>query len=211
MIKKAVFIVLAGALLITSACSGENGGKFEKEVAIFETSNKDTEYQNEMIDNETTALDIITLPTLGGISLGDSPQKVIDVLGNNYSESAEPDIAGLMDEDLIIWSYESGISVYIGKTSEKVLRIISTSANTKTDLGIKVGDEYKTVYETYKPVSEEAVSRHSDEILEGWFLVEDEAVVIFDFDESDNAVVNRNVKPDSKVEKIILAYWKHLD
>lgn len=213
MIKKAIFVVLTGALLITTSCSGENGREYEKESANFETSSIETEYQDKTINDETPAQDneISPTPTLGGISLGDSPDKVIDVLGSDYSESTEPDIAGLIGEDLIVWSYENGVDVYIGKTSEKVVRIASTSPDLKTDLGVKVGDDSKTVLETYKPAYEEAVSRHRDEVLEGWFLKGEEAVIIFDFDKSDDSVVNTNVTSESKVEKVILAYWKHFN
>ena len=76
---------------------------------------------------------------------------------------------------------------------------------------VKVGDDSKTVLETYKPAYEEAVSRHRDEVLEGWFLKGEEAVIIFDFDKSDDSVVNTNVTSESKVEKVILAYWKHFN
>lgn len=216
MIKKAILIAVTGALFITSGCAGENSKGYEKEVTNKEVTNSevlntDIEYQNETITYETSTQDITISPTLGGISLGDSPQSVIDALGNNYSESTEPDIAGLIGEDLIVWSYDNGIVVYIGKTSEKVQRIETTNPDLKTDLGIKVGDDKETVYEVYKPNFEEAVSRQNNEALEGWFLTEDESVIIFDFDKSDNAVVNKNVTSDSKVEKIILAYWKHFN
>ncbi len=149
--------------------------------------------------------------SLGGISLGDTPQAVINILGKNYTESTEPDIAGYVGEDMTVWSYESGITVIFGKTSGKVLKVTTANPDFKTDLGIKVGDDAKTVYETYKSLSEEAESRHSNEILEGWFLMKDGAVMIFDFDKSDGAMVNSNVTPDSKVEEIILAYWNHFD
>jgi len=199
MIKKAILIVflivLTGALIITSGCSEDIDG----------------EAKNEMINAETSNQDIMTPSSLGGISLGDSLQTVVDVLGNNYTESTESDNAEYIGEDMTVWSYESGIVVSFGKTSGKVLRITSTSTDLKTNLGIKVGDAAKTVFETYKPLYEEAVSRHSDEMLTGWFLMEDGAVMIFDFDKSDGAVVNSNVTPDSSVEKIILAYWKHFD
>lgn len=150
-------------------------------------------------------------PSLEGISLGDSSQSVISILGSNCIKTDEPDSAGYIGEDTTVWRYESGISVTIGKTSDKVLRIASVSPDFKTDLGIKVSEDINTVYEAYKPLYEEAVSRHSDEVLEGWFLVGNEAVIIFDFNKSDNAVVNSNITPDSKVEEIIVAYWKHFD
>ena len=88
MIKKAILIVLTGTLLITASCTGENKEEYKKEVNNFETSSIQTEYQIKKVSDETPSQDSKTSPTatLGGITLGDSPEKVIDVLGNNYSE-----------------------------------------------------------------------------------------------------------------------------
>ena len=211
MIKKAILFVIIGALFIISGFALEKVKGDEKETTDFDASSTNEEYGKEVVNHEASAQDVKDSPTLGGISLGDSPQSVIDALGNNYSESTEPDVAGLIGEDLTVWTYENGIVVYIGKTSGKVQRIETTNPDFKTDLGIKVGDDKETVDETYRPNFEGAVSRHNDEVLEGRFHIGDGSVIIFDFDKSDNALVNENVTPDSKVERIILAYWKHLN
>lgn len=148
---------------------------------------------------------------LGGISLGDSPERVIEVLGSNYTESVEPDTAGFIGEDMTVWSYENDTVVYIGQTSGKVLKVTTASPDLKTSLSIKVGDNAETVFKAYRLLYEEAVSRHRDEVLEGWFLMEDGIVMIFDFDKSDGVMVNSDVTSDFAVEEIILAYWKHFD
>ena len=92
-----------------------------------------------------------------------------------------------------------------------MLRIASTSPDLQTDLGIKAGDDAKTVFDAYKPLFEEAISRHSNEVLDGWYIMDDGTVMIFDFDKSDDTLVNSNIMPDSNVEEIILAYWSHFD
>ncbi|HHY78421.1 MAG TPA: hypothetical protein GX498_07970 [Clostridiales bacterium] len=78
-------------------------------------------------------------------------------------------------------------------------------------MGIKVGDDAKTALKAYSTKYKRVISRHTNEELEGWFHVGDEAIIIFDFDKSDNTVVNSTVTPDSDVEEIILAYWKHFN
>lgn len=150
-------------------------------------------------------------PSLGGISLGDSSQSVISILGSNCTKTDEPDSAGYIGEDMTVWRYESGISVTIGKTSGKVLKISSVSPDFQTELGVKAGDDLNTVYESYGPLYKEAVSRHGDEVLRGWFHTGEEAVIIFDFDKSDNTLINSSITPESEVEEIIIAYWKHFD
>jgi hypothetical protein len=209
--KRIIMILLIGILFITPGCLINAGEGTENKATDSDTSAVNTETTNEAIDSDISGLQIITVSSLGGISLGDSPERVVAVLGSNYTESTEPDVAGFIGEDMAVWSYESGIVVYIGQSSGKVLKIKSTSPDLQTDLGIRGGDNAETVFEAYRPLYKEAVSRHWDEVLEGWFHMEDGAVMIFDFDKSDSVLVNRDVTRDSLVEEIILAYWAHFD
>ncbi|NLU53291.1 MAG: hypothetical protein GXX10_10585 [Clostridiaceae bacterium] len=133
------------------------------------------------------------------------------MLGKNYSETTETDDTGSFGEDIIVRNYNNGIAVSIGKTSGKVVRISASSSDFKTESGIKVGDTFKTVSETFKSKYKEAVSRQTNKTLEGWFLMEDGTVMIFDFKKEDGSMVNENIKDDSKVEEIILSYWKYFD
>lgn len=213
MIKKTILIVLTGILIMTSGCSGDinEGDKREAINSVAENISEEDKNEVDDAESETSNQNLVTAPSLGGISPGDTSEKVIEILGDNYSESTETDILGAYGEDIIIWNYNNGIAVSIGKTSGKVLKIASASPDFQTDLGIKVGDDAESVFETYKPVFEEPVSRHSNETLEGWFLMEDGSVMIFDFDKSDNTMVNSNITPDSSVEEIILTKWKYIN
>jgi len=210
MMKKSVLIFLLAVLLIISGCAGQPDGKDKSPVTspgATDTPAETATPSPETGDEDTAA------PSLGGISLGDSIDKVTDVLGDDYEETEESDSAGIMGEDVSVLTYESGIVVTVGKTSKKVLRISTTSEDFKTDEGIKVGDTAKAVSEAYASGYEKAVSRQTEEVLEGWYLIGDgeEAVIIFDFDKTDDTMVNENVTPDTKVEEITLAYWKHFD
>ena len=92
-----------------------------------------------------------------------------------------------------------------------MLRVVATSPDYKTDLGVKVGDDAETALKTYRDKFEEAKSRQNNETLAGWFLTENGTVVILDFDKSDDSSVNADVKPDSKVEEITLSKWEYYD
>ena len=162
------------------------------------------------VDSEDLDQNNKAIPSLGEISLGDSHVTVVEVLGSGFTETTETDYTGTYGEDLTVLNYESGIVVNIGKTSGKVVKVISTSPAFQTDLEIKVGDDAKTAFETYEPLFEQAVSRHRDEALTGWFIIEN-VIVIFDFDKSDNELTNKEISPDPRVEQIVLAYWEHFD
>lgn len=220
--------VLAGMLLMLSGCTPDMTGddKPGKEttenktgdVIDDENGNSDKDRQNGQDADEedgdapeTPGQDQDTAPSLGGVSLGDSSDDVAKALGNDYEESTESDASGIIGEDLVIRNYKNGIVVYLGKTSGKVLRVDAESKDFKTDLGIRVGDDAKTVFDAYKSRFETAVSRHSDEKLEGWYLPGDGSVIIFDFDKSDGTLINGDVKSELKVERIVLAYWQHFN
>jgi|GEM_PF-5644359 len=149
-------------------------------------------------------------PSLGGITLGDTFDKVTSLLGDQYKESKETDELGVYGEDIIILSYDNGITVRLGKTTGKVISVISSSSNFQTDLGIKVGDNKETLYDKYSQF-EEAFSRHSEVTLKGWFLVNEETVIIFHFDDSDYNFETGEIHPGAKVVEIELAFWKHFD
>ncbi|HHW49625.1 MAG TPA: hypothetical protein GXX14_13565 [Clostridiaceae bacterium] len=211
-IKNAILIVLIGMLVITSSCSMNIDEEYVHQSNDSVTSNmKEEQNEENTVQSEDSIQDIAAAPSLGGISLGDTSEDVVANLGDSYSESTESDVSGFIGEDLAIWNYDNGITVSIGKTSGKVLRIVSSSPDFKTDLGIKVGDVADTVFKTYKPMFKEAVSRHSDETLVGWFIMKDGAVIIFDFDKSDDTLINSDITSDSEVEEIILSYWKYFD
>ncbi|HHW31273.1 MAG TPA: hypothetical protein GXX20_06315 [Clostridiaceae bacterium] len=214
MIKKTILIVLTVSLLILYGCSKyvdeKNRIEYNKN-KISENQNEIEKDKNEINSSDASNQETANVSSLGGISLGYSPEMVVNILGDNYIESTEPDYFGIMGEDITVWSYDNGIVIRIGETTGKVLSVTSKNPDFQTDMGIKVGDDAETVFNAYKPKFEEAKSRHSDEILEGWYLVGDGTVMIFDFDKSDNAVINSNIASDSKVEEIILAYWKHFD
>jgi len=80
-----------------------------------------------------------------------------------------------------------------------------------TLLGIKAGDTGKAAFEKYQQEYEQVKSRHSEEALTGWFHIGDEQIIIFDFDKDDNSLANQTAAPDSTVQAIVLAYWKHFD
>lgn len=207
MIKKTVIIILAVMLLMTSGCTGANNkGK------INDKDGKDIiEATKTPGQKDKPGQNVESNPTLGGISLGDTSEKVKSALGDKYSETEESDALGAFGEDITVWNYNDGISVSIGKTSGKVLRVVATSPDYKTDLGVKVGDDAETALKTYRDKFEEAKSRQNNETLAGWFLTENGTVVILDFDKSDDSSVNADVKPDSKVEEITLSKWEYYD
>lgn len=210
--KKILIPIVVVALLLCLASQLFKYSDSKESTNPIDTNDKGVSAPADSISTEApNQNNFVTGLGLGGISLGDSPQKVISVPGNDYTESIEIDNGGIIGEDIVIWSYEKGIVVSFGKTSGKVIRVVSASPNFQTDLGIKVGDNAKTAFEVYKPKFKEAISRHSNEVLEGWFHAGDEAVMIFDFDKSDRVVTNSAITEDSDIEEIILAYWKHFN
>lgn len=200
MIKKVLLICTIGMLFLAPGCSSNS------------TQNGIDVQNNSIVENnETPAPDTQNAASLGGIRLGDSAEAVVKILGSDYVESIEADELGSIGEDMAVWSFDSGITVFLGSESNKVLRIVSHSSDFQTYLGIKVGDTGKAAFEKYQREYEQVKSRHSEEVLTGWFHIGDEQIIIFDFDKDDNSLANQTAAPDSTVQAIVLAYWKHFD
>lgn len=148
---------------------------------------------------------------LGGIALGDSKEKVIQTLGSAYQEQAAEADLTLNGEPFAIMTYANGTVVVVSAKSNRVMEIETTSPATSTNLGFKVGDKAADVLAAYRAKYQEPVSRHDDSKLTGWFLLnEDEALVIFNFDQTDS-LVNPDLKPDARVSRIKLSNFKYMD
>lgn len=148
---------------------------------------------------------------IAGISLGDSRDKVREILGDEYEETFQEE-GGYFGESYYTWDYnKKGISFIIGKDSEKVLEIELTGGELSTNMGDNVGDTAKKVLEKYRAKFKEPISIHTDEKLAGWFDLGDTLLLIFDFDKDDGTPVNNNIQPDSKVEMIKLTSSMFMD
>jgi len=148
---------------------------------------------------------------IAGISLGDSSDKVKELLGDDYKET-EQEEGGYFGESYYVWDYsDKGIYFIIGKDSDKVFEIELYAGDLKTNMGDKVGDTAKDILDKYRAKYEEPTSIHSDEKLEGWFDLGDTLLIIFDFNKDDESLVNDKIQPDSKVEIIKLTSSMFMD
>jgi len=147
---------------------------------------------------------------LGPVHLGDTLEDVIKNLGDNFTEETIKDDAGFFPEPLALLDYEGQIELWIGKKTNRVVGIKVSTEEFQTDLGFKTGDNANTVIDRYKDLYGEFESPHGGINL-GWFEVEKDVVIIFDFIRDDNSRFNPEITPDSKVEYIELIYAWILD
>ncbi|SCY73843.1 hypothetical protein [Alkaliphilus peptidifermentans] len=143
---------------------------------------------------------------LGGIHLGDSMSRVVEILGLGFDETIIHDDADYIGEDLIEWTYKEGITVSFGVKSKSVLKIVLSSSAFETEMGAKVGDNATEVFGIYDDLYDKMISRHSDDILIGWYIPEEYIVLIFDTDKNNYTRVNGKISMDSNVEEIVLQY-----
>jgi hypothetical protein len=184
--------------------------EYDQDFNIWNIQLKDV-YGGELVTITVDDSDQTAFSSLGGIRLGDSFEDVIKILGKEYKKVDRIDYSGSIGEDMIVLEFSKGIEVILGKESNKVIMVVSHSPDFETDLGVNVGDRAKVVFEKYKPRFAEVKSRHGDETLTGWFHLGNEQVMVFDFNKADQVRTNENVIPDSTVQEIVLAYWKHFD
>ena len=217
--KKVLIAVLVVLLSITLISCGHNESPQTDSNGLEEPGNglettesdgKDIEdVEDEEIENEIL---LSKEPSIAGICLGDSFEKVVDILGTDYEEVYYNEDTYYYGEPTYLREYGNGeISLVVGDESEAVLEIDVTSDKYETWLGDKVGITADEVLPKYRKHFTEPKSIHTDEKLEGWFDVNDGTLIIFDFDKDDGMIINVDITPDSKVELIKLTNMMYID
>lgn len=150
-------------------------------------------------------------PSISGIHLGDSKDKVIEILGKDYKETVFEE-AEHYPETFANWEYAEGYVISIGQKSNTVLQIMATSPRTVTNLAAKIGDGAQKILPLYRAKYTEPVSIHGPKLL-GVFKVENGQAMILDFDKEDGLVnpPDEEIKPDAVLQRMILTYPAYLD
>lgn len=198
-------------LLLTASLIGcSEKGSPRQDLPSSEPPVQQPAEQPSPITNPPSAPDFqIIQPSLGGIKRGDSLDQVTNTLGSNYSKTVFDDLSSL-GEPFIRLKYPSGMEVIIGSNTNKVLEILTTSRETTTNLGFKVGDNAQDVLIAYRAKYEEPNSRHENTKLTGWFIIKDQELIIFNLGQKDS-LANTNIKSDAKIERIILSNFNYMD
>ncbi|NLT95169.1 MAG: hypothetical protein GXW85_06475 [Clostridia bacterium] len=149
------------------------------------------------------------IPSIAGLCLGDSREKVLEILGMDYTETIYEE-AEHFPEKFANWEYADGFIISIGQETNTVLQIMATSPSASTNLGIKVGDSAEKTLNTYRTNYPEPESIHGGKLY-GVFKVEKGQALIFDFNIHDGIVNPQEIDPAQKVERIILTYPSYLD
>lgn len=205
--KKAVilFVMLITLSLVGCSFVKVNAEEKSKENMIGGKQQSEEKEEPIMAEEQKPGKD-----SLGGITLDTSRDEVLKMLGTEYEEELINE-GGYYVEPYHILKYRQGITVLVGVKSKKVLEIEVTSSDFPTDLGAKVGDSSQDVAKIYSAIYTVPESIHGGGKLEGWYNLDGDKLIIFDFDLDDESLVNTNVSPDSRVEKIRLTSWKYFD
>lgn len=147
--------------------------------------------------------------SLGGIYLGMSLKDLDELQTAEYTDTLEEE-GGYFGQNIIFRQYENDCHVVIDKATGKVLQIDVSSPEYPTDRGFKVGDPAMEVLEDYRQDYEEWVGNQSPEKLVGWFLVDDETLLIFSSKENLERF-NEDLTEDSKIFGITLGSPRYFD
>jgi len=213
MFKRLVIGVLAGALLLTGCNNGSSQDQNLPDNStgqVGQVTDLPGEVEKENQGEQGKEDSQESTPGLGGIHLGDDFTKAEELLGKDYKETLNEE-QGHFSEAYYLREYSKGITLIVGKDSNKILEISVYSPDYPTNLGVKVGHTAEKVSQVYSAKYKLMESRHGYGLLEGFYLVEDGMVMIFDYNKGDNQIVNSEVKPDSQVEMIRLTRAEYLD
>ncbi len=147
--------------------------------------------------------------SLGGIYLGMSLEELDQLQTAGYSDRLEAEFA-YFGENIIFRQYDNGCHVVIDKDTGKVLQIDVSSQDYPTDRGFKVGAPALEVLEDYRQDYEEWVGNQSPDKLVGWFLIEEETLLIFSSKENLERF-NEELTEDSQIYGITLGSPRYFD
>ncbi len=151
-----------------------------------------------------------SITMLASTALGDSEASVLERFGNPCEKISYEEFEGYYGEPWYILDYHEDLHFTIGEESRKVLRIDVMGGEYKTNLEAGIGDPAQNVLPLYRTFYAEMFSRHSDDLLHGWFLVEQNGLLIFVFPREEGDFAGP-VLDETPVEGIILAYEHHFD
>lgn len=161
---------------------------------------------------DTQEPDTVEGTNVGGIYLGQPADEISTKFGKADTVNSVDE--GYYGEPYDIWEYkrENGgfMTFVVGKNTNKVLDFTIAVTGYKTDLGIEVGNTYDEVNKKYGSFKN-VVSNQDGRELEGWYDLNNDQIIIFDFDKDDQSTVNQNLKPESKVESIRVSRFDYFD
>lgn len=210
--KKRFLVILASTLLLAGCATNtpqDQNANLDKPGQQVETELPGTD-QGQKKPGKGQDVETDQRASLGKIHLGDPFSQVEQHLGKDYKETLH-DEPGHFTEPWYSREYNKGIKVVVGKNSGKVLEIDALAADFTTNLGAKVGDTAERIRDLYATKYKPFESRQGDGPLEGFYLLDEDLVIVFDYNKDDNQLFNTNVKPDSKVEMIRLTHSQYLD
>lgn len=191
-----LLLAFTGAVLL--GCSGDGGSGSEAPPT-------DNEKPAPPVEPPATENPV----SLGNIYLGMSLEELDALQTVEYTDTLEEE-GGYFGQNIIFRQYENGCHVVINKETEKVLQIDVSSPEYPTDRGFKVGDPAMEVLEDYRKDYEEWVGNQSPEKLAGWFLIDDENLLIFSSKENLERS-NEDLTEDSKIYGITLGSPRYFD
>ena len=209
--KNILIPVLCLVIVIIIACCNNNEPNKEmpKKEMIEQSQSKPENQEDKNNDNEEiinySAFIIKSIIDLAGLHLGDTETEVKNILGKNYSEEFCEE-GGYIGEPFFIREYKSGVRIILGKNSRKVLEIVVFKKSIPTEQGIEVRDSSEKALKLYRDKYKEFKGMYSDGRIPGWFMVEKNILLIFDFDLTDSNRTNEKMNSSSEVEEIVLAY-----
>jgi len=148
--------------------------------------------------------------SLGGIGLNSSLSEVEEKLGKDFKETTH-DEPGYFPEAWVERNYNGEFILIYGKDSKKIFELYTTSGKYPTNLGVKVGDNAKEVFDKYSQLFKQFESKQGLGLLPGFFEIGDGEIIIFDLNAEDNTLLNEEPGEDSKVEAIKITRIDYLD
>lgn len=148
--------------------------------------------------------------SISGIQLGDRIDNLKEKFGAAIKEVPleQPSYYG---QNVSQIAYPNGVSLFLDKDTNTILEITIEEGTFETNLGVKLGDSAEDVLKKYGATYKLFKGDNSEDYLQGWYVVEEGELLIFDFKKGDNTHYNGKINSSDKVVSITLSHPKYFD
>lgn len=148
--------------------------------------------------------------TVAGVSLGNKLDSINGRFGDivKTTKQEESGYYGTKVNEVI---FSDKTSMIVERSTDKILTITVEDSKHETNFGIKTGDTLKSVKAKYGADYKLFKGYNSPDYITGWYMVEKDELMIFDFIKNDGSHYNENIDNSDKVISITLSNPNYFD
>ncbi len=148
--------------------------------------------------------------TIAGVGLGDNLDSLNDRFGDILKTTTQEE-GGYYGTTVNALEFSDGTTMIVEKDTGIILEMTVEDSKHETNLGIKTGETSEGVKAKYSADYKLFKGYNSPDYITGWYKVEKDELMIFDFIKNDDSHYNENISNSDKVVSMTLSKPAYFD